>query len=169
MDHDDLDYLEGVSVDFLFEGVKPEINDLLALSGSSDTNRMIESRMGFDQFKEYKFCQIDDYWGIWSESRHGDEVMIWLFPLIDGEIMDHHSGPYDGLRMSFRVLGNPIERADEFIQVVEHFSRALPVKVQYRMATQAIESLKGDIRAIAEYWKDQGIEVGSARAHSVGV
>ena len=97
----------------------------------------------------------------------GDDVAVWLFPLVDGVIVHHHPGPFDGIRLGYNVLRNPIERSEHFIMSVKTLSERLPAKMVYRGWLGGLEQIKKDIQAIESSWRDEGIEVGTQEALAV--
>ncbi|MEM7699028.1 MAG: hypothetical protein AAF236_11545 [Verrucomicrobiota bacterium] len=76
-------------------------------------------------------------------------------------------GPFDGIRLGYNVLKNPIERSEHFIKSIKTLSERLPVKMVYRGWLGGLEQVKRDIQAIESSWRDEGIEVGSHEALAV--
>jgi len=113
----------------------------------------------FYKFEDLQFSQIDDYFGVETLSDEGDDVAVWLYPLSNGEVVEHHPGPFDGLRISYDVLRNPIQRADHFFLVLETLSNQLPATMSV-----SIESAKEKVKKINEYWLQQGITPGTDKA-----
>lgn len=116
---------------------------------------------------------MDDYFSVTSDEEEGDDVVIWLFPLIGDETVYHHSGPFDGIRLSYSILRNPVEKASLFLKVVADFASQLPVEVFYRLRETNLghppdlSLLESDIKAVIEYWRAEGIEPGSDEAMMV--
>ena len=156
--------LEGISVDLIFETQGPKFGDLFTICGYENPNFPPEGHFNFLQFEALQFSQIDDYFGVQTTSGIGDEVAVWLFPLVDGEVVDHHPGPFDGLRLSYNVLRNPVERSKHSIYVVEELSQSLKVKLNFNSAGNDLKSLERDIQAIVDFWAGEGIKVGSNAA-----
>jgi len=78
---------EGVGVDLVFENQGPTFGDLFVICGYENPNFPPSKNFHFD-----KFSQIDDYFGVQTLSDEGDDVSVWLFPLVDGEVVDHNPG-----------------------------------------------------------------------------
>ena len=155
-------------LDLIFLSRGPTFGDLFTICGFENPNFPPEGYMDFQQFEALQFSQVDDYFGVRTTSGAGDDVAIWLFPLVDADVVDHHPGPFDGLRLSYDVLRNPIERSAHFVRVVEEFSQNLPVEVRRLSCGSDHVSLRREIDAIAGYWAAQGIEVGSDAAMTIG-
>ena len=127
---DDLVY-QGVSVDIAFANPRPSFGDLFLICGDTHPQFPPTGDFGFEQLTELQFEQVDDYFGVRSLSDEGDDVPVWLFPLVDGEVVDHHSGPLDGVRLSYNVLRNPVRYAEHFLLCVQKFA-ALGSRAEYR-------------------------------------
>jgi len=155
---------EGVVVNLLFGNDRPRFGDLFAICGYENPNFPTSGRFNFKQFEDLQFSQVDDYFGVQTISGEGDDVAVWLFLLVDGEIVHHHPGPFDGIRLGYNVLRNPIERSEHFIKSVEMLSDRLPVKMVYRVESGELDQIKKDIQAIEASWSDEGIRVGTNEA-----
>jgi hypothetical protein len=153
------EYYEGVGVDLVFKVRGPMFGDLFTICGYENPNFPPQKEFFFDKFENLKFSQIDDYFGVETLSDEGDDVAIWLYPLINGEVVDHHPGPFDGLRISYDVLRNPIQRSKHFFLVLETLCKELPVKMSI-----SIDRAKEKVSIINEYWLKQGITPGSDKA-----
>src|SRR5690554_2461829 len=84
---------EGISVDFKFNSNKPTFGDLFLIVGNENPNFQPNSKE-FVKLQDLGFEQVDDYFGIRNESDFGDDVKIWMFPLINGEEVYHNEGPF---------------------------------------------------------------------------
>ena len=155
---------KGIQVDLLFGDVRPAFGDLFAICGYENPNFPPTGTLKFDQFEDLQFSQIDDHFGVRTLSGEGDDVALWLFPLVGGEVVDHHRGPFDGVRLTYNVLRNPIERSQHFIRTVSELSANLPVTLEYGGVPGTIEQIRDDIQGIAQHWAGQDITVGSAEA-----
>lgn len=158
---------EGIVVDLLFGDDRPEFGDLFTICGYENPNFPPSGRFDFKRFENLQFSQVDDYFGVQTTSGEGDDVAVWLFPLVDGEIVHHHPGPFDGIRLGYNVLRNPIERSEHFIMSVKTLSERLPVNMVYRGWLGGLEQIKKDIQAIESSWRGEGIEVGTHEALEV--
>jgi hypothetical protein len=158
---------EGLEVDLLFEGDRPGFGDLFTICGYANPNFPPSGRFDFKRFEELQFSQVDDYFGVQTLSGEGDDVAMWLYPLVKDEAVHHHPGPFDGLRLSYNVLRNPIERSEHFLKTIEVLTEYLPVRQVYRAQSGGIDQIRKDIEDIAAYWSEQGITVGTGDALTV--
>ncbi|KAB1160936.1 hypothetical protein F7018_00025 [Tenacibaculum aiptasiae] len=104
---------EGIRIDFEFNSDKPTFGDLFLIVGFENPNQPHNSRE-FEKLAELEFEQVDDYFGIRNKTEVGDDVKIWLFPIINGEEVYHNQGPFDAIRITYRVLGNDPKTAKMF-------------------------------------------------------
>ena len=111
-----------------------------------------------------QFEQVDDYFGVRSLSDEGDDMPVRLLPLVGGEVVEHHPGPFDGVRLSYNVLRNPERRSEHFLRCVQEFA-ALGAGVEYRGASLGtppnLSPVQADIAAVVLHWADEGVAVGS--------
>lgn len=149
------EFYEGVFVDIEFGDPKPIFGDVFLLCGVDHPAFTPSGNYQFDQLADLQFSQVDDYFGIRSLADDGDDVIVWLFPLIDGECVDHHPGPFDGLRLEYNVLRNPTRH-------VEHFLRCIMSIAELSdQSSPDIDSVRSRIGRIVEHWQTQGVVVGS--------
>lgn len=159
----------GVAVDIVFGSKGPSFGDLFQVIGQTHPAFPPSGSFDFQRFSDLQFDQVDDYFGVPSLAEDGDDVVIWLYPLVKGRPVDHHPGPFDGIRLSFCVLRNPVRHAEYFLRGVERFARLAP-RVFYRSRHMDLGSppnldvVRSDIESIAQTWRDRGIEVGSEEA-----
>lgn len=160
---------EGVSVDIVFVNPRPTFRDLFQICGTSHPRFPPTGEFSFDRLAELQFEQVDDYFGVRSLTDEGDDVPVWLFPLVGCEEVYHHHGPFDGVRLSYNVLRNPQQRAEFFLKCVKEFA-ALGAGVVYRSRGVSLGSppvlapVQADIAAVVQHWADAGIVVGSCDA-----
>lgn len=152
---------EGIVVDLLFDGDRPGFGDLFTICGYENPNFPPSGRFDFKQFDDLQFSQVDDYFGVQTLSGEGDDVAVWLFPLVKGEIVHHHPGPFDGIRLGYNILRNPIDRSEHFLKAIKRLADQLPVRVLYRGELGGLEQIKKDIQEIEESWRAEGIGVGT--------
>lgn len=161
---------EGVDVDFLFESEKPTFGDLFQICGYDHPKFPASGNFNFGNLAELGFEQVDDYFGITSYEDEGDDVVVWLYPLVDAEPVSHDPGPFSGIRLSYNVLRNPVEKIDSFLKVVTTFAQELPARAFYRLRNAELGTppdlsvLQADMNRIVEHWQAQGIEPGSSEA-----
>jgi hypothetical protein len=106
----------------LFTNPQPMFGDLFPICGDSHPNFPPTGSFEFERLADLQFSQVDDYFGVQANSDEGEDVPIWLYPLVDGEPVHHHPGPFDGVRLEYNVLRNPVRRAEHFLLCVERFA-----------------------------------------------
>jgi hypothetical protein len=163
---------EGISVDIAFANPRPSFGDLFRSCGDTHNHFPPAGEFGFERLADLQFEQVDDYFGVRSLSDEGDDVPIWLYPLVGGEPVHHHPGPFDGVRIEYNVLRNPARRAEHFLRCVQAFA-AIGSGVQYQSRDLSLglppdlSRLRADIAAVTQHWADRGIAVGSDDALAV--
>ena len=161
----DIEDLQEIEVDLIFETEGPSFGDVVTICGYENADFPPSGRFNFHQFEDLQFSQIDDYFGVRNLSEEGDDVIIWLYPMVGGDIVDHNPGPFDGLRLNYDALRNPIKRSQHFLKTLEALGKNLPVRLKYQsrqtsvMAT--LEHVRRDISSIADFWASQDVTVGS--------
>lgn len=87
-------------VDLQLNQFRPTFGQLFRmLRGFDNPNYPVETEV--EDLSELGIDQVDDYWGLRSDDPDvGDDVLVWLFPLVDGMDVYHHHGPFDGFRLS---------------------------------------------------------------------
>lgn len=86
---------ESEQVDLMFVGSKPGFGDLFLVCGRTHPSFPPTGQHKFAELADLGFDQVDDYFAI---CRDGNP-QVWLYPLVNGRVVDHHAGPYDGLRL----------------------------------------------------------------------
>lgn len=81
--------------DLMFVGAKPTFGDLFLVCGQTHPSFPPTGQHKFAELADLGFDQVDDYFAI---CRDGDP-QVWLYPLVNGRIVEHHAGPYDGVRL----------------------------------------------------------------------
>ena len=84
---------EGVEVDLIFDGRGPMFGDLFTICGFENPNFPPSREFPFEKFEDLQYSQVDDYFGVETLSDEGDDIAVWLYPLVNGQIVDHHPGP----------------------------------------------------------------------------
>lgn len=82
-------------VDLLFTTVKPCFGDVFLLCGFEHPDFPPSGDYGFSELADLGIEQVDDYFALCVD---GDPA-VWIFPLVQGKAVQHHKGPYDGLRL----------------------------------------------------------------------
>lgn len=162
--------LHGIRIRLSFTDEKPTFVDLFLIRGFPHPHFPPTGRFSFAALEHLGFDQVDDYFGIPAYEEDGDDVKVWLFPLIKGKSVYHHQGPFDGLELSYDALRNPPQNAELFLEVVSDFARHLPAQVHYSLRDLRLENppdltvVRNDIAHLVAYWREQNIEPGSNEA-----
>ncbi len=146
---------EGVTVDIVFDSPGPEFGDLFMICGHENPNSSPAGRYAFGEHADLGFSQVDDYFGIKSEADDGNDLIVWLFPVVAGECVYHHPSPFDAIRLEFNVLGNLPENAERFLQSVTALAT---------LSTNAPPNSDALKSEIAAHWQSTGISPGSTEA-----
>lgn len=160
---------QGVSVDIVFGERGPIFGDLFLICGDQHPRFPPSGAYAFDRLADLQFEQVDDYFGVRSLNDEGDDVPIWLYPLIDAEPVDHHPGPFEAVRLDYNILRNPARRADHYLKCIQEFA-TFGLSVLYRSREVELgrppnlSRLRADIDAVVRHWANEGIEVGSIDA-----
>ena len=161
---------EGVAVDVLFGEPRPSFGDLVLICGGGPhPGHPPSGSPGFDRLSDLQFSPVGDFFGVRSLADDGTDVAVWLYPLVDGGAVHRHEGPYDGVRLSYNVLRNPVRFARHYLQCVRSFS-GLGRQVRYASrdaelgAPPDLSVVQADIDAIVAFWATHGVEAGSEDA-----
>lgn len=169
MDLPESSLYEGIAIDLVFRDQRPEFGDLFTVCGYANPAFPPKTRM-FEALADLGFVLVDDFFGIRADTEEGEDVLIWLIPLVNGDEAFHDPGPFDGMRLSFNPLRHPSHRSRTFPEVVERMVTSLPVEVHdgARGEVVAAAEVKGrilsDIAKITAYWAAKGIVCGSPKA-----
>jgi hypothetical protein len=160
---------QGVGIDIVFGSSRPLFGDLFLICGDTHPNFPPSGSFAFETLADLQFEQVDDYFGVRSLNDEGSDVPIWLYPLVDGEPVYHHVGPFDGVRLSYCILRNPARRADHYLECVEAFAKFGTATTYRNRSTQLgsppdLSQVRADIDAVVEHWAEEGIEVGTSEA-----
>jgi hypothetical protein len=163
---------QGLSIDIAFGEPRPSFGDLIRICGGTHPLFPPTGEFGLERLVDLQFDQVDDYFGVRSLTDEGTDVPVWLYPLVGGDPVYHHTGPFDGVRLEYSILRSPVRRAEHFLRCVEEFA-ALGSGVYYRNRGIALGVppnlglLRDDITAVVRHWASEGITVGSAEALAV--
>lgn len=108
-------------VDLLFTEVKPCFGDLFLLCGDEHPDHPPTGDFGFAALADLGIEQVDDYLAVCVE---GDPA-VWVFPLVRGQVVEHHPGPFDGLRLE--AAGRQHKKL--WSKCVERFEKELRIPV----------------------------------------
>ena len=156
---------EGISIDLQFNSDKPTFGDLFLIVGYENPNFPPNSKE-FEKLNDLGFEQIDDYFGIKNDTEYGDDVKIWLFPIINGEEVYHNDGPFDALRLTYVVVRNDTKTADLLEKSYNSISSNLDVIAMYDgKPIDNYEEIKKTINKTIQYCrKELKVEPGSDKA-----
>lgn len=156
-----------VSIDIEFAKLRPYFGDLFRIGGGIHPNFPPTHEFGFEHLTHLQFDQVDDYFGVRATTDQGSDVPIWLYPLVDGEPVHHHPGPFDGLRLEYSILRNPAHRVEHFLRCAQELA-AIGSWVTYcGRRIPDLSPVKADIAAAIKEWTAIGIVVGSNEAMDV--
>ncbi|OEJ98613.1 hypothetical protein A8C32_05280 [Flavivirga aquatica] len=148
---------EGIRIDFQFNSDKPTFGDLFLIVGFENPDRLPNSRE-FEKLAELEFEQVDDYFGIKNKTEIGDDVKIWLFPIINGEEVYHNKGPFDAIRITYGVLRNDQKTAELYEKIFHSINSNLDVTPMFegkrienfgeinKIITKTIEYCKAELK-----------------------
>ncbi|MBN1912364.1 MAG: hypothetical protein JW818_21770 [Pirellulales bacterium] len=165
---DDLIY-EGVSIDIAFEDPRPGFGDLYRICDDTPPHFPPTGPMDFSTVADLQFVQIDDYFGVPFLADDGDDVVVWLYPLVNGEPVHHYPGPFDGVRLDFCILRNPARHTEHYLRCVQEIAQ-FGAGIYYRnrktkLGTPTdLSAVRSDIEKVVQHWAAQGITVGSDEA-----
>lgn len=104
---------DGISVDFQFNSSKPIFGDLFLIVGFENPNFPPENKE-FEKLQHLGFDQVDDYFGIKNKTENGDDVKLWLSPVINQKEVYHNEGPFDAIRLRYGIVRNTPDVAELF-------------------------------------------------------
>ncbi|PNW25765.1 hypothetical protein [Formosa algae] len=156
---------EGINIDFQFNSDKPTFGDLFLIVGFENPNFLPNSRE-FEKLSDLGFTQTDDYFGINNDMNLGDDIKLWLIPLINGEEVHHNDGPFDAIRISYVVVRNDTKTAELFENTFNSIISNLDVTPTF--GGKRIENfgkIKGIISKTIQYCREElKVEPGSNQA-----
>lgn len=151
-----------VVVDFIFKEEQPMFGDLFTIVGHGHQSFRTSARFIFHHLEDLYFSQVKEVFGVKSMRKMGDEVMIWMYPLIDGKVVREHEGPFSGMRVSFDLLRNPEKISDHFLRIHRAFETQLVME-----PSLSIEEVEIEILRIKRFWENKNIELGSKEALAI--
>lgn len=156
---------EGISIDFKFNSNQPSLKDLILISGKNNPNKLTDSNE-FEKLNYLGFEQTDDYFGIKNNTDSGDDIKLWLFPLINGEDVYHNEGPYEAMRLTYIVLRNDPNTANLFYKVFNAFRTNLDVSPTFEGRTvNNYEVIEKAINQTVQYCRQElKVEPGSGES-----
>ena len=156
---------EGIRIDFEFNSDKPTFGDLFLIVGFENPDQPHNSKE-FEKLAELEFEQVDDYFGIKNKTEIGDDVKIWLFPIINGEEVYHNQGPFDAIRITYGVLRNDQKTAELYEKIFHSINSNLDVTPMFEgKRIENFEEINKIITKTIQYCKTElKVEPGSDKA-----
>ncbi|HEY8960438.1 hypothetical protein [Chitinophaga sp.] len=154
-----------ILIDFRFAAKeKPRFGELFLITGEEHPKFPARNK-AFAQLAPLGFEQLDDFFGILNSEESGDDVLIWLFPMINGEEVFHNSGPFDAIRLSYSALRNA-PATISLLQDCFHALKALPdVEVEFEgAAISDFTPVQQKADEIVAHWRANHIEPGSEQS-----
>lgn len=156
---------EGINIDFKFKNDKPTFGDLFLICGYGNPNSPANS----DEFKELSeigFTQIDDYFGVKNQTENGDDVLVWLFPIINREVVHHNEGPFDAIRINYIVVRNEKKNTKLIEDIFKSFKDNLNVEIYFENTQiDDFSTIRNKLIEVFEYCeKELNVEPGSDKA-----
>ena len=153
-----------ILIDFRFAKEKPRFGELFLITGEEHPKFPPRNKF-FAQLAPLGFEQLDDFFGILNSEDTGDDVLVWLFPMLNGEEVFHNSGPFDAIRLSYSALRNaPVNIS--LLQDCFNTIKGMPdVEIAFdgnNISDFAPVQKKADV--IVAYWRDNDIEPGSEQS-----
>lgn len=167
MNNSDLEELafEGVSIDFRFKNDKPKFGDLILICGYDNPSFPPNSKE-FEKLSEIGFEQVDDYFGIKNQTENGDDVLVWLFPIINNEEVFHNEGPFDAIRVNYVVVKNEKKNTKLIENIFKSFKENLDVDIYFEnVQIDDFSAVNNKLTDVIEYCeKELNVEPGSEKA-----
>lgn len=111
----------GQEVDLLFTTLKPTFGDVFLICGNEHPRFPPSNDYGFAELADLGIKRTDDYFALCVDGGPA----VWIFPLVRGQVVEHHPGPCDGLRL---VADDPQYRK-LWSKCVARFEKALRIPV----------------------------------------
>ena len=156
---------EDILIDFKFKQDKPGFGDLFLVTGTEHPKYPAKTR-NFENLAHLGFEQLDDFFGVLNEEESGDDVVVWLFPMIRDEEVLNHPGPFDAVRLSYSALRNvPGKAATILEECYDLLKENFDVQVIFNeKVITDFAPVEEKIEEIVTYWRGEGIEPGSEAA-----
>jgi len=150
-----------ILIDFRSTREKPKFGDLFLIVGEEHPKFPPKNR-AFEQLAPLGFEQLDDFFGILNDEEGGDDVIVWLFPMIRDEEVFHNSGPFDAARLSYSALRNAPGKLALLEACFDKMKAELDVTVFFEGNTiQSFAPVAEKAAEIIAFWREKNIEPGS--------
>lgn len=154
-----------ILIDFRFAAKeKPRFGELFLITGEEHPKFPARNK-AFAELAPLGFEQLDDFFGILNSEESGDDVLVWLFPMINGEEVFHNGGPFDAIRLSYSALRNAPANIS-LLQDCFNAVKALPdVEIDFEGTTISdFGPIQQKADEIVAYWRENNIEPGSEQS-----
>ncbi|NLR80018.1 hypothetical protein [Chitinophaga eiseniae] len=153
-----------ILIDFRFAKEKPRFGELFLITGEEHP-KFPPRNKNFATLAPLGFEQLDDFFGILNGEDTGDDVLVWLFPMLNGEEVFHNSGPFDAIRLSYSALRNAPSNIT-LLQECFNAIKGMPdVEVQFEDNTiRDFTPIQQKADEIVAYWRENDIEPGSEQS-----
>lgn len=153
-----------ILIDFRFAKEKPRFGELFLITGEEHP-KFPPRNKNFATLAPLGFEQLDDFFGILNSEDTGDDVLVWLFPMLNGEEVFHNSGPFDAIRLSYSALRNAPANIT-LLQECFNAIKGMPdVEVQFEDKTiRDFTPIQEKADEIVAYWRENDIEPGSEQS-----
>lgn len=154
-----------ILIDFRFAAKeKPRFGELFLITGEEHP-KFPSRNKAFAELAPLGFEQLDDFFGILNSEESGDDVLVWLFPMINGEEVFHNGGPFDAIRLSYSALRNAPANIS-LLQDCFNAVKALPdVEIDFEGTTISdFGPIQQKADEIVAYWRENSIEPGSEQS-----
>lgn len=150
-----------ILIDFRFTKTKPGFGDLFLITGETHP-KFAPRNNAFGQLAHLGFEQLDDFFGIFNSEEAGDDVIVWLFPMLNGEEVFHNSGSFDAIRLSYNALRNTADSLAILQACYDAFTTHLDTQALFEgKAINSFEPVRAKAGEIISYWRGNQIEPGS--------
>ncbi|MCW3463612.1 hypothetical protein [Chitinophaga nivalis] len=154
-----------ILIDFRFIAKdKPRFGELFLITGEEHP-KFPPRHQYFAPLAPLGFEQLDDFFGILNSEETGDDVLVWLFPMINGEEVFHNSGPFDAIRLSYSALRNTPDNIALLQECFNNFREIPETEVLFDgNPIQDFSPIQKKADEIVAHWREQQIEPGSEQS-----
>ncbi|WP_143305249.1 hypothetical protein [Chitinophaga vietnamensis] len=150
-----------ILIDFRFTKEKPRFGELFLITGE-DHPKFPPKNRAFEQLASLGFEQLDDFFGILNGEEEGDDVLVWLFPMQNGEEVFHNAGPFDSLRLSYSALRNAPVNISLLADCYQQIKDVLNTEVFFEgKKIDNFGPVQQRADEIVAHWRSNNVEPGS--------
>lgn len=150
-----------ILIDFRFRKEKPRFGELFLITGEEHPKFPPRSRT-FEELAPIGFEQLEDFFGILNDEDKGDDVVIWMFPMVKDEEVFQHSGPFDALRLSYSALRNIPAHIALLAECFNQLKALLDADIYFEgQVITSFAPVEKKVDEVIAFWRENGIEPGS--------